>query len=392
MIPMARESISLNEYQDLELKLGRIADKIKDQGRKRHLLAEVLKRAKSDFQLPINEEKREIIEPNLVYQVEEQSLKNLVIAGVDGGVLSKPLHGLDLILVRALAAIFYYDEDGELQETDYHPSEMPTPQLTNVHEPLDSKELDVLVRLKRQLAELNRAKEAISDGKIDALLLDGSVVPQYTNHASGDRSRELYKELIGSYKDLYRACMEKDILLLGAVKDSRSARLGKIFQEKILPLLLEDTELPQDEISSLRENKDVLMSSRDTAFLDYLLESGERSFAFKYAKAPASLLQNLGDWKKRVYAFYVKPVPYDRPVRVEFVSSREETLKTVDRAASLVSSLSANHEACALPSVLIEADARAALAQEEISILRDNIADRLEPSTMLDLRRERRPF
>lgn len=391
MIPTARGSISLGEQRHLEHKLGRIAEKIRDQGKKRRLLAEVLRRTKNDFRLPVDDEKREIIEPRLVYQVEDADLGDLVVAGVDGGVLNEPLHGLDLILVRAVAAIFSYD-NGELLKADYHPSEMPVPQLINVHEPLDSRELDVLVGLKRQLSELDRAREVVADRNIDALMLDGSVVPQYTTRASGTRTRELYKDLIDSYLSLYRICVDREILLLGAVKDSRSARLANIFEKKIFPRLIENSDLPSQEISSLDRTKDILMTSRDTAFLDYLLEEGERSFAFSYAEAPANLLEDLGDWKKRVHAFYSKPVPYDRPVRVEFIANREEALETVERAASLVSSLSADHDACAIPSVLIEADARAALASEEISILRDSIADRLEPSTMLDLRRERRPF
>lgn len=391
MIPTAGDTVSLSDHQDLERKLGRIAEKIKNQGKKRRLLAEVFRRAKNDVELPVEGENKEILEPNLVYPVEGISLEGLTIAGVDGGVLSKSLHGLDLILVRAVAAIFRYEGE-RLQEVDYHPSEMPVPQLVNVHEPVDSRELDILVGLKRQLTELERAIESVKGREIDALLLDGSVVPQYIDHASGTRTRELYKKLTDSYTELYRICAEEGILLIGAVKDSRSARLSSIFQKKIFPILMENANLTSEEISSLNENKQVLMNSRDTAFLDYLLEAGERSFAFNYAEAPANLLEDLGDWKEKIKAFYVKPVPYDRPVRVEFISSDEESLEIVERAASLVSSLSARHDACALPTVLIEADARAALAEEEISILRDNISDRLEPSTMLDLRRERRPF
>lgn len=391
MIPTAESAVSLSDRQDLERKLGRIAEKIRDQGEKRRLLAEVFRRTKNEVELPVEGEDREILESNLVYPVEDVPLEDLKVAGVDGGVLSKPLHGLDLILVRAVAAIFQYDGE-QLQEVDYHPSEMPVPQLVNVHEPVDSRELDILVGLKRQLTELEKAIESAKDREIDALLLDGSVVPQYIDHASGSRTRDLYKKLTDSYTELYRACTERDILLIGAVKDSRSARLSSIFQKQIFPILMENVDLSPKEISSLNKNKQVLMNSRDTAFLDYLLEAGERSFAFNYAEAPANLLEDLGDWKEKIRAFYVKPVPYDRPVRVEFIGSDKESLEIVDRAASLVSSLSARHDACALPTVLIEADARAALAEEEISILRDNISDRLEPSTMLDLRRERRPF
>lgn len=391
MIPIAGSSISASEHQHLERKVGEIAERIRDQGRKRRLTAEILKSAKDDFEIPIDEEKRDIIETSLVYPVENIDLENIVVAGVDGGILNKPLHGLDLILVRSVVAIFSYD-NGNLLEADYHPSEMPVPRLVNVHEPLDSRELDTLVGLERQFSEMSKAKEAVEERDVDALLLDGSIVPQYVRNGAGARTRELYEDLIESYKELYRTCTEKGILLLGAVKDSRSSRLANIFQRKIFPKLIEEETLSRDEITSFNENKNVLLVSRDTAFLDYLLEAGERTFTFSYAKAPANLLEDLGDWKKRIYAFYVKPVPYDRPVRVEFLSNQDEATESVERAASLLSSLSAGHDACALPSVLIEADARAALAEEEISILRDNISDRLEPSTMFDLRRERRPF
>ncbi len=391
MIPIADDSISLSDQQHLEHKLGHIADKIRDQGQKRRLLAKVLRKVKNDIRAPVDQNNCDSIESELVHPIEQIPLEDLDVCGVDGGVLSKPLHGLDLILVRAVAAIFSYEE-GSLQHADYHPGEMPIPQLINVHEPLDSRELDTLVGLKRQLTELQKAKEAVENWDVDALILDGSVVPQYVHNASHAKTRNLYRDLINSFTGLYRTCSEKDILLLGAVEDSRSTKMAKIFQEEIFPRVAENGHLNSDELSSFDENKNVLMSSRDTAFLDYFLEAGERTFAFNYAEAPANLLDDLGEWRTRIYAFYVKPVPYDRPTRVEVLGTEDEKLERIEEAASMVNTLSAAHDACALPSVLIEADARAALAEEEISILRDSIADRLEPSTMLDLRRERRPF
>lgn len=390
MIPVVQDSVSASQQKHLEEKLGEIASRIRSQGKKRRLLAEVLDSVKDKYELPLDD-RGNIIEPRLVYDVEDFPLEDVTVSGVDGGVLNKPMHGLDLILVRAVATIFHY-EDGSLQNADYHPSEMPAPQLVNIHEPLNSRELDVLVGLKRQITEINRAREVVETEDIDAILLDGSVVPQYTNHTSGERTEKLYERLIDSYKKLYRRCLDSEVLLLGAVEDSRSTRLGKIFRKNIIPDLVESSSLDDEEAKCLEENEDIILTSRDTAFLDHILDPGDRTFTFSYSEAPSSLLENLGDWRKKIYAFYIKPVPYDRPVRIEFLANREETLSTVQEAASLVESLSAGHDGCALPSVLIEADARAALAEEEISILRDNIADRLEPSTMLDLRRERRPF
>lgn len=391
MIPMSEESISLDDRQHLEYRLGEIAEEIKKQGKKRRLLAEILKRARECVELPVGGDKNDILEPELVYPIERVHLDDRLVAGIDGGVLSKPLHGLDLILVRAVAAVFRYDS-GCLSDVGYYPGEMPVPQLINVQDPIDSRELEVMVGLRRQLTEIEIARKSIEKRDVDALMLDGSIVPQYSNHASKPKTKELYRDLISSYKILYRACEEKNILLLGAIKDSRSTRVARIFSRKILPQVMDSEILSGDEVFSLEENMDVLAKSRDTAFLDYLLEPGERSFSFSYADAPANLLADFDDWSTKINAFYIKPVPYDRPVRIEVVCDSRDILNTVERAASLVYSLSADHEACALPSVLIEADARAALVEEEITMLRDNIADRLEPSTMLDLRRERRPF
>lgn len=391
MISATKGPTLLGEQDPLEHKIGEIAEKIRDQGRKRRLIAKTLRKVKNDLKLPTNENEMGVVESNLVYDVEDRVLDDIVIAGIDGGVLNKSLHGLDLILVRALAAIFSYD-NGDLSDVDYHPSEMPNPDLINVHEPLDSREIDILVGLKRQISEIKRARESVEEKDVDVVMLDGSVVPQYVNNVRSDMTRGLYKKLIYSYRDLYQICEEEEILLLGAIKDSRSSRLSNLFQKKIFPKVIDDLDLSSEELNSIDENSDILLISRDTDFLDYLLDAKQRSFTFRYSESSSRLLKDLGGWKDNIYSFYVKPVPYDCPVRVEFVSNPDDVLDKAERSSSLVSTLSANHDACALPSVLIEADARAALAEEEISILRDSIMDKLEPSTLVELRRERRPF
>ncbi len=391
MLPVSNESVHLNDRQKLENKLGEIAEKIETQGEKRQFLAKILKKAKKESKIPIDTEKQNIIEPELTKQVKKHPLKNIKIAGVDGGVLNKPLHGLDLILVRAVVAIFQY-KNKSLNNSKYYPNEKPVPKLINIHEPLDSRELDTLVGMRRQLTELDKAKKAVQKHEVDALMLDGSVVPQYSNRSTHETTQALYKKLTKTFTKLYKTCREKNILLIGSVKDSRSSRLTKAFRKTILPKFIKNTDLPYNEVTSLEEKMSVLKNSRDTAFLDHLLDEGERTFTFKYSEAPANLLEDLGDWKKKIHAFYTKPVPYDRPVRVEFISNIDNAPEKADRIASIVDTLSASHKACALPSVLIEADARARLTEEEIGILRDNISDRLDPSTMLDLRSERRPF
>lgn len=390
MISVSKNLGISSDRENLERKLTEIVENLKDMGRKHHLLAKVSRRVRNGLELSVDEGRENILEPYLVKSVEKDPLSCRTVVGVDGGSLCKSLHGLDIALFRAVATIFFYEE-GALREAEYYPSEMPSPKLMSVEEPLDSRELYSLVEMRRQLAELKRAKEAADAWDVDAVLLDGSIAPQYVGRASSSRVSKLYEELIDAFRDLYRTATKNGTLLLSAVKDSRSARFVKIFQKKILPKLMRDLNLLPEELSILRDSKGVLLNSRDTAFLNYLLEPGERSSMFRYAEAPANLLEKLGNWKERIFAFYLKSVPYDYPLRVEFVGHESDS-EIVNQVAGLVYALSAHHDACALPSVLIEADACARLQVEEISILKDNITDRLKPFSLLDLRRERRPF
>lgn len=377
---------------DLELTLAEIVGKIREQEVKRRRVAESIKGLKNGVALTrINEsELGGIVERRLSARVRPDDLADVTMVGVDGGVLTRPLHGLDLILTRAVAAIFNY-RGGALSSADYYPNEMPEPRLTPITEPLDARELELVVAMERQLEELKLAASAIGVCDADLLLLDGSVVPQYIDRfPHGKKVLELYHALIDAYLNLYGGCAESGALLAGVVKDSRSARFIEILMQA-LPGILEGQGLTRDDASTLAADRDVLANSRDTVFLDHVLETGERSSIFKYADAP-SVLRDLGGWGQRVHAFYLKAVPYDCPLRIEFVDGGEGLVPTAERVASLVYALSSYHDAYGLPSVLIEADARAHLYEEDLDIVRDSIADRLGMSTSLDLRRQRRPF
>jgi len=369
------------EHLGFEGTLANIAKRIREQEGKRRKVAEALAGLR-DVKL---EGVEEIIEPSLVKPVEQDALTNLTVAGVDGGMLEQQFHGLDLILLRAVVAIFHYREAG-LEWAKYFPGEMAFPRLIDVAEPLDAKEFELLAGMERQLIELEHATEAIRANEVKFLLLDGSVVPQYIDRFPHNQSLlERYHKLINAYTKLYETCAESGALLAGAVKDSRGRRFVDILRCKVLPSL-GGLGLKQKEL-------EVLERSRDTVLLDHVLGVGERTFTFRYAEKPASyVLRDLGGWAGRIHAFYLKTVPFDRPLRVEFVDFGGEPAGTADRIASLVYALSSHHDAFGLPSVLIEADACARLAEEDLCIVRDSIADRIGPSALLDLRRHRRPF
>ena len=377
--------IAPEEGTRLEQALVDVAARIQEHDRRRRKIAGILKELKGRVNLAGAGELalEEISENYFTRTVERDELPDTTVIGVDGGLLTQQLHGLDLILVRAVAAIFHYI-DGELEGTEYHPSESPPPKLVGLTEPLDAREFELVVGVERQLAEIERAIQAAASGSADLLLLDGSVVPQYIDRSiQGRRPLKSYQKLFSMYNELYEACAGAGIMLAGVVKDSRSSRFIDIIQRKVVPAL--------PELSP--EEQEVLENSRDTVLLDRVLEVGERTLAFRYAEKPADyVLRDLGKWASMVRVFYMKAVPYDRPLRVEFLDCGDGAAEVADRVASLVYSLSAHHDAFGLPPVLIEADARARLHGEEICMVRDSIVDFLGPSVILDLRRHRWPF
>lgn len=361
--------------------LASIAERIREQQGRRRKVAEAL----SGLRGIRFDVKEGIVEPYLVNDVEMDSLENLTVAGVDGGLLEQQLHGMDLILVRAIAAIFHY-RNALLEKAEYIPSEVPPLKLIDVAEPIDAREFELLTGMERQLAELEVAMDVVRRGGVELLLLDGSAVPQYVDRfPHRPLLLERYQKLIEAYIGLYQACANSDVFLAGAVKDSRGGRFVDILRHGVLPVV-GDLGLEQRDLA-------ILERSRDTSLLDHMLRVGERTSAFTYAEKPASyVLRDLGVWAARVYAFYIKTVPFDRPLRIEFVDFGDQPSKSSDRIASLVYALSSHHDAFGLPSVLIEADACARLAEEDMCIVRDSIAARLGPATLLELRRSMRPF
>ncbi|MGQ9788627.1 MAG: DNA double-strand break repair nuclease NurA [Candidatus Hadarchaeaceae archaeon] len=354
-------------------------ERIMDQEARRKRVGEALTRLREIDSDAMNG----IVEKAIVKEVKMDPLIDVRVCGVDGGLLDQQLHGFDLILLRALAAIFHYRR-AILSGAEYLPSEIPPPKLIDVAEPLDFWEFQVLAGMERQLAEIEIAAQVAEGGGVEAILLDGSIVPQYVERFTGSSLLpERYRNLIQAYKSLYQKCAEAGILLAGAVKDSRGARFAEILKKDFF-----------DRFSFLeKEDLSILDKTRDTVLLNHILGVGERTSAFTYAERPAGhVLSDLGSWGARIYVFYIRTVPFDRPLRIEFLNGAENVTKTAERVASLVYALSSHHDGFGLPSVIVEADACARLVEEDLSLVRDSISARLGPVLDPNLRRERRPF
>ncbi|MFH1224431.1 MAG: DNA double-strand break repair nuclease NurA [Candidatus Diapherotrites archaeon] len=323
---------------------------------------------------------QEVLEEKLVFPVGKAEL-NFRAAGVDSGFMGRRLSSADIVLVRAVGTVFDY-ERGKLARASYHPNffSFPMPHLSN--NALEEDEYGCSMGLIRLREEVKIAREILEKHKPRYLFLDGSIVPQYADKPRSDSVvRNLYHDLLHSFRSLYSEAEKNGCTLIACIEDSRGKRINEILR----------AELNADE--KLTQNRNI-EGMFDWAILDYLLEVGERTLAFPYSanirKHP--ILTDMGEWSGSIYGMYLRPAQYDRPLRLEFLCKNGKIGERADEVASAACSLAGMHREYAYPSVLIEADLKARLRPDEIDLVFGKIFDKLGKNVRLRLRRESRPF
>ncbi|MBR9681327.1 MAG: DNA double-strand break repair nuclease NurA [Candidatus Altiarchaeota archaeon] len=286
-------------------------------------------------------------------------------AGVDGGLLVKGFHGIDLIVTRAVATIFDY-EKSKIKKSDYVKT---TPKVFEFESGSPS-ELALVAGLRRMELELLVAIQAL-EKKPDYLLLDGSIFPHPSTKAAKLTHRRAYLRVIKLYEGLVTKCKDQGCILIGIVEDSRSRYFSNMLHDVIVPNLPPKT----------RELFPNIQNFRDTALLYDALSYCEKTFTFKLRKVPEI------NYGKEIYAFYLKTAKYDRPIRVEFVA--EDPQSTGQAIAQAVLGLS-TFSRYGIPSVIIEADARAKLTRYYMDYI-ERLLGKVTP-LMMRLRREGRPI
>jgi len=350
----------------LEIAIGTAVEKLRELEWRRERFAEIIKNNRSNI----------LLDGKPLFREVSPASVNGKIAAVDGGLLHRNLHGFDLVLGKALGAIFEY-KDTNLLNAEYYPDPFPTPTPYPIYKPLSSRDSEIMAQILRQGLEIHTAQEIAQNYDIHTLLLDGSIIPHSSSRPYDDSEiKEEFAKLLESYKNLFKTCQEKNIQLAGIVEDSRGRRFGDILSKTL-------TEDMQDE--------DLLSTTNDTNLLYYMLNKSERTADFPFSdhtkKHP--ILRGLGEWAKSVRTFYLRPTTMDRPLRIDFLSSTTEPTKL---ASELLPICSAN-ELYGIPTPIIEADARAHLSQNEIDMVYNQLMDRTGPiPSIMKLRRDMRPF
>jgi len=324
---------------------------------------------------------KELLEQSLVQRV-EKPLLDCKIAGVDSGFVGKDLLAFDLVLIRAIGAVFSYKK-GKLEKAGYFPRfyAFPEPNLSTVS--LEPDEFQCSKNIQRLIKEVETAKAMIENHSPKYCFLDGSIIPQYADKPrKGSSIKNSYHSMLDSFQNLYQTAEKNNCELIACVEDSRGSRFRQILQEQLL--------------SNQQALSQGLEGCYDAILLDYLLEQGERSLAFSYTASTKEhpLLMDFDEkWSNAIRAFYLKPVAFDRPLRVEFLHPNGKGISGhASRIASIVFAQSCMHREYAYPQILMEADLHARLTPQEIEIVYDKILNKLGKGFKLRLRRDYRPF
>jgi hypothetical protein len=358
-----------------------IAIRLKELEQKRELLAQCFRQTDSAkitrFKLPIS----------------PIQLDDIKICGVDGGFLKKEYHGVGLILRRAVAVCFDY-KDSKLTKAEYLPSKMPIPEVIVAGPEYSDTEFNLFANLCREEIELKTCIEAVEKFSPNVLIRDGSIVLYPSNlPEKSSRAYAKYKKVVLLVKELYHKCEEKNILLVGAVEDSKGKRYCNIIIQEAIPALLR-ANITVETLKRINDCKDVLENTTDTLFLYNLLNVGERTTVLDYSKtSDLPILKDLEEFSKKIFVTYIKAAEFDRPLRLDFLSSFEKLDENAGKISAIVFEISKQNRMYSFPSILIEADARAKLSENDILYFKEALSEKLGRSpSLLDLRRELRPF
>ncbi len=359
--------------QEILSELDEIARKVGVLENKREKLGSFLRDVK-DAEI----EGERIPERKISIPVEEHGMNGQSICGIDGGLLKKAYHAVDLVLTKAVAVVFEF-ENG-LGGVDYFPSPLPTPKLSVFTEPLSREDFSLAANLERMEIEIDLALGIMDSREVDLLLMDGSLLPHPSvNPKKGSAVEDRFNEVVDMYGDMLE---RPPCLIAGISEDSRSRKFSRIVSDDILEKV---------ESTKKDELKNVLKGTRDTNLLFHVLKQGERTSYFKYyddsegSHLPKELV-------KDIYSFYLKSTMYDRPFRVDF-HAPENPGRVADEIASRLLVLSSENEEYAIPTVLIEADKRASLREEELHFIYSSLQDKVgDVPSLYRLRREKRPF
>ncbi|MFH0711408.1 MAG: DNA double-strand break repair nuclease NurA, partial [Candidatus Aenigmatarchaeota archaeon] len=334
-----------------------IAKRISETESQRSKLGKFLREVNSSTNLTLG---TEIFEEKIFQKINPIALDGLKVGGVDGGLVKQTLHGIDLMLTRAVGVLFSFSGD-KLNSTDYYPQSIPSPTPNIIVDPFSELEFEVNSNIERMITEATTAAEFVQKFKPEILFMHGSIVPHYTDKpAKTSLIFPSYQRMIEAYTHLFSACKETNTILAGVIEDSRGTRFCEIVNSQLIS---------KAEGEIVNNIKILLNQTKDTNLLTYALEPGERSLVFKYSSNPENhpiLNEFGGQVANQIFTFYLRTAEFDRPIRIDFFANQGIS-PIANRISSIILPL-CGHSGYGIPSVLIEADQRAKLSEDDLQM------------------------
>lgn len=346
------------------------------------------------------------IKENLVKkQVLSSNIRGLNVVSVDGSSVVKKFMNVDFSFLKAIAVNYYFYKN-HISKIDYFPditgfnNYMVKANYINCEE----NAVETKVSMDMTFMEIKLLNDLIEkNNSIDLIIIDGSIVIMPINLIfSKDLEISIkYDKLLKEYQTLYSNCIEKGIILIGSIKDTRTSALTHLIRNSIQMLKPSTTKLTDFIKINYRQIVDYFS---DLDLFNRVLKKSERSCIFN-CKKELDKIRDTGIKKEipyyfpfSFYAFYLKTTLHDTPCRIEFFMDEKHSLKDASEKADLISSIllpiSSLNEYYGLPIPQIEAHRRAVFKPAEVNLLFNNLSRTLNSYgvSLLEKRRARRPF
>ena len=352
---------------DITSEIESIASELVEWEKKISFAAKVLKEKNKAFG-------KMFLEENLFSKVNSFDGGNITVGGIDGGLLKKEYHGVNIILTRAVCAVFTY-QNMKISNSEYYPLSFQKPNIKVINSSFNDSDFMSVASIERLKSELGLACDMLGED-MDLLLLDGSVMLHPSVRVDKGSSHRIdYDHLVDTTKKMYLLSFKNSVPLAGIVEDSRSQTFVKGCCSILDSVTMKDLE-----------------NVRDTHFLTHCLSVGERTSIFRTVDTGDKVPAEINGFENNLFSFYIRPSEFDRALRIDFVAG-DDPVALGSRIASAVFSMSRHNSVYGIPPVIIDADQRAKLSGEELLFVEREIKKRTgNLSSFSELRRNSRPI
>ena len=358
-----------------------------------------------DFEEFLRYPSYDIKESALKRDATASNIRGLNVVSVDGSSVVKKFMNADFSFLKAIAVKYYFYEN-QSSKIEYFPdiSGFNNYNVQGSYLNREDNAVDAQISMDMTFMEINLLNKLIEKkSDIDLIIIDGSVVIMPINliFAKDSQISMKYDNLLKEYKKLYSNCIDRGIILIGSIKDTRTSALTNLLRSSIQMLKPNTTKLTDFIKINYRQLMDYFC---DLDLFNRVLKKYERSCIFN-CKKDLDKIRDTGIKKEipyyfpqSFYAFYLKTAIHDTPCRIEFFMNDKHSLKEASEKADLISSIllpiSSLNEFYGLPIPQIEAHRRAVFKPHEVNLLLNNLSRTLSSYgvSLLEKRRTRRPF